>query len=130
MSIQKSEKQQYDTDPATVQNAIHQLLEQISKRDQKILWGNSEKTAVLQVLAEKEKAMAENLAEKERALAEKDAVLRYTQGQLNDILNSKAWKVAAWMQRMRLILVPPESRRARILGKALNMVSLPLKKSR
>lgn len=119
MSIQKSEKQQYDTDPATVQKAIHQLLEQISKRDQKILWGNSEKTAVLRALAEKEKA-----------LAEKDAVLRYTQGQLSDILNSKAWKVAAWMQRMRLILVPPESRRARILGKALNIVSLPLKKSR
>ncbi len=126
MSIKKSEKQQYDTDPATVQNAIHQLLEQISKRDQKILWGNSEKTAVLGALAENEKALAEN----EKALAEKDAVLRYTQGQLNDILNSKAWKVAAWMQRMRLILVPPDSRRARILGKAWNMVSLPLKKSR
>lgn len=119
MSIQKSEKQQHDTDPASVQKAIHQLLEQISKRDQKILWGHSEKAAVLRALSEKEKA-----------LAEKDAVLRYTQGQLSDILNSKAWKVAAWMQRMRLILVPPESRRARILGKALNIVSLPLKKPR
>src|SRR5215207_4323827 len=107
MRKQKFDKQQDYTDPTLLRKALHQLLAQISKRDQKILWINSEKTAVLRMLVEKD-----------QVLAEKDAILRYTQGQLNEILNSKAWKIAAWIQRMRLILVPSESRRAQILGRA------------
>ena len=91
MSKDISAKQQSFTDSELVQKALYQLLEQITKRDQKILSIAAEKTAL--------------------------------EDQLHQILNSKAWKIASRIQQIRSSIVPPQSRRAQVLEKALNIIS-------
>jgi hypothetical protein len=91
MSKHISAKQQSFTDPELVQKALYQLLEQITKRDQKIL----------------------SIAAEKKALED----------QLHQILNSKAWKIASRIQQIRSSIVPPQSRRAQVLEKALNIIS-------
>ena len=122
MHKQESDKQQDFTDPLLLQKAIHQLLEQIAVRDQKVLWLNSEQKAALRSFQEKEQSLLQKLAEK-------DAVLQYTQVQLTDrisqideILTSRTWKMALFIQRIRVFLVPPQSRRARIIQGGLNVI--------
>ena len=58
-----SDEPQVDNDPVVFQKALYQLLEQISKRDQKVLSITAEKTAVLNELKEKEKVIAETEAD-------------------------------------------------------------------
>lgn len=118
MSQQSSNKQQDHSNPELLQKALYQLLEQISKRDQKILSIIAEKTAVLQELTEKEKI-----------IAEKEASLRFTEHLLHQVIDSRAWKIASKIQDVRTFLVPPESRRAQVLEKVLNIVSPPSKKT-
>jgi len=108
----------------SMQNALSQLLEQISKRDQKIAWINAENSAVLRVSAEKQQAV---LAEKEDILlrvriqlAEKDALL-------NEIVTSRAWKVVLLFRRVRVFLIPPNSRRALVIRQGLNIIFLPFR---
>jgi len=107
-----SDEPQVDTDPVVFQNALYQLLEQISKRDQKILSITAEKTAVLNELKEKEKLIAET-----------EANLRFTESQLRQVLDSRAWKIASTIQKFRTLLAPPESRRARLIEKLLSIIS-------
>src|SRR5512133_3010486 len=118
MPTQSSNKQRDYTNPELLQNALYQLLEQISKRDQKILSIMDEKTAIVQELMEKEKI-----------IAERDASLLFTEHQLHQVLDSRAWKIASMIQQIRTFLFPPDSGRARILEKALNIISLPFKKT-
>jgi hypothetical protein len=119
MLIQNSDRHPNDTDPERLQKVLQQLLEQIAIRDQKIAWIKAEKTAVLRVLEEKD-----------QVLAETESMLRFTEGRLNQVLDSRAWKIADSIQRIRLLLAPPESRRAQILSRALNAISHPLTKTR
>lgn len=98
--------------PDELQAALSQLLEQISKRDQKISWLNAEKTAAARAFLEKEQALLNQISEK-------DALLRYTQtqvtdrdAQLNEIFTSRTWKIALWLQRLRTFLLPAKKRRA------------------
>jgi vacuolar-type H+-ATPase subunit I/STV1 len=99
-------------DPELLQKTLYQLLEQISKRDQKILSIAAEKTAVLNELMEKEKVIAET-----------EANLRFTESQLRQVLDSRAWKIASSIQQIRTFLAPPESRRARLIEKLLSIIS-------
>jgi hypothetical protein len=112
MHKKNSDETQVDTDPALLQKALYQLLEQISRRDQKILSITAEKTAILRELMEKEKV-----------IAERDASLVFWQSQLRQVLDSRAWKIASTIQQIRTSVAPPESRRAQLVGKILNVIS-------
>jgi hypothetical protein len=107
MNQQKSaEQQEYGSD--LLQITLQQLLEQISKRDQKILWIMAQKRA--------------EIAEKDALLLKTQNLLIARESQLHEILNSRTWKLALFMQRIRIFLVPPESRRARMLQRTLDII--------
>jgi hypothetical protein len=98
------EKYQHDTNPDLLQKAVYQLLEQISKRDQKLI--------------------------------EKDAQLLYMQAQLmekeaqhNEIVTSKAWKIMLFVQKARIFLGSPQSRRVQMLRRGLEIISSLFKKT-
>lgn len=115
---------QYDhTDPDLANKTMYRLLEQISKRDQKIAWMNAEKTATLREF------MAER-AEGQAILLDTQAKLQEKEAQLRDIVNSRTWKIALKIQRVRTFFVPPESRRAQILEKGLNVIFSPFNKNK
>ena len=118
MDKTSSNEQQMYSDPEQLQKALYQLLEQISKRDQKILSIASEKAAVMQELMEKEKI-----------ILEKDANLLFWQSQFRQVVESRAWKIAASIQNTRTFLAPPESRRAWLIEKLLRVISPAHKKS-
>ena len=129
MNKQISGKGQDYTDPPFVQEALHQLLEQVSRRDQKISWINAEKTAAERSFLEKEQILLNKLSEKEAILQYTQTQLRDREAQLNEILSSRTWKIALFIQRIRVFLVPPDSRRARILQRGLELLSSPFKKT-
>ena len=114
MSKQKLHQTQDDINPDSSQIALYQLLEQISNRDQKISWINAERAATV-------RALKQTLLETERRLTEREA-------QLHEILTSRTWKMALFLQRIRNFLVPLQSRRARILQGGLNIIISPFKK--
>lgn len=122
MSKQTPAKQQDYTDPPLLQEALHQLLEQISRRDQKISWINAEKAAAARSFSEKEQDLLQKIAEKDAILNYTQTQLRDREAQLNEILTSRTWKVALFIQRIRVLLVPPQSWRARILRRGLELI--------
>src|SRR5689334_20807327 len=105
MSKKSPDDKQVYTEPELLQKALYQLLEQISRRDQKIISITAEKTAILQELMEKEKV-----------IAERDASLVFWQSQFRQVVDSRAWKIASTIQQIRTLLAPPESRRAQLVG--------------
>ncbi len=127
--MSKQNVQQEDTDPQLLQEALRQLLEQIARRDQKISWINAEKTAAARSFAEKEQALLNKISEKEAILLYTQTQLTDREAQLNEILTSRTWKAALFIQRIRLFLVPPKSRRAQILQRGLNILFFPFKKT-
>ncbi|MBI5966097.1 MAG: glycosyltransferase [Chloroflexi bacterium] len=72
MRKQKHNKNRDFDDPGLLQKVMQQLLEQISKRDQKIGWLNAENVAVQRTLttqaAERERALTVQMTEQERIL--------------------------------------------------------------
>jgi len=118
MSKKSSDEQPIDSDPEQLQKALYQLLEQIAKRDQRILSISAEKTAVMQELMEKEKI-----------IAERDASLLFWQSQFRQVVDSRAWKIASSIQNTRTFLAPPESRRAQVIEKLLSVISPAHRKS-
>jgi hypothetical protein len=48
-------------------------------------------------------------------VAEKDQQVQALTAQVADIINSKSWKIELFFRRIRLLIVPPNSRRARLL---------------
>jgi len=110
MHEQTSDELQTDGHPDELQRALHQLLEQISKRDQKLSWLNAEKAAAAQSFLQKEQALLNQISER-------DALLGYTRTQvtdrdarLNEIFTSRTWKIALLLQRIRAFLIPPKKR--------------------
>lgn len=130
MHKQQLDKQPDYTDAGLLQKALQQLLDQISKRDQKIASINAEHTATIRALAEKEQAMLTEIAERDAILFYTQAQLKDREAQLNEIVTSTTWKIALLFQRVRTFLVPLNSRRARILQKGLNVIFFPFKKTR
>lgn len=113
-----------DTNSDSMQNALGQLLEQISKRDQRIAWINAENSAVLRVSEEKQRAV---LAEKEDILLRVRIQLAEREALLNEIVTSRAWKVILLFRRVRVFFVPPNSRRAWMIRQGLNIMFLPFR---
>lgn len=130
MREQKSDKQQDYADPELLQKAVHQLLEQISKRDQKIAWINAEKTAALRAFVEKEQALLDKIAERDAVLFYTQAQLTERESQINKIVTSRSWKIALLIQRIHIFLIPPQSRRAQVLERAMNIIFFPFKRTK
>lgn len=127
--MSKQNAQQEDTDPQLLQEALHRLLEQIVRRDQKISWINAEKTAAARSFSEKEQALLNKISEKDAILFYTQSQLTEREAQLNEILTSRTWKIALFLQRIHGFLIPPQSRRARILRRGLNILFFPFKKT-
>jgi hypothetical protein len=116
MPKQNFPRLQDDTGSEAVQVAVNQLLEQIAKRDQRISWIKAERATTVRSLTLK-------LLETERQLSEREA-------QLHEILTSRTWRMAFFLQRIRNFLVPRESRRAQILQGGLNMMISPFRRGK
>jgi hypothetical protein len=116
MHKQKPARPQHETDPDALQRALHLLLEQISKRDQKISWITTQKEA--------------EVAERDALLRSTQALLKEREAQLHEILTSRTWKMASSLQRIRTFLVPLHSRREAILQRATHMIFSFFKKVR
>jgi hypothetical protein len=118
MRDKTSDNKQDAGSPELVQKTLRELLEQISKRDQKILRINAEKTAVMRTVVEKE-----------QIISERDAHILFLQGEMDKLLRSKAWNFASKLIQTRTRFFPPESRRAQLLDKALNIISFSPRKA-
>ena len=103
MYNQKLGNQQNDADPELLQKALHQLLEQISKRDQKI-------------------------AERDVLLLYTQRQLKEKESELHEIVTSRAWKILLFIRRLHIFLVSPGSRRMQMLRQGLGIVFSPFKK--
>jgi hypothetical protein len=103
MHIQKPGKQNNDADSGLLQKALHQLLEQISKRDQKI-------------------------AERDALLLYTQRQLKEKESELHEIVNSRAWKILLIIRRLRSFLVSPGPLRTRMLRQGLAIIFSPFKK--
>lgn len=119
MRDKTSDNEQNVRSPELIQKTLWELLEQISKRDQKILRISAEKTAVLRTLMEKE-----------QIISERDAHILFLEGEMDKMIRSKAWKFASMLIQIRTRFFPPGSRRAQILDKALNIVSFSSRDAR
>lgn len=108
--MSKPNAQPENTDPQLLQEALHQLLEQIVRRDQKISWISAEKTAAARAFSEQEQALLNTIAEREAVLHYTQIQLHDREAQLNEILSSRTWKIALFLQRIRTLLVPPKKR--------------------
>ena len=116
MHKQKPSDPQHDTDPDALQRALYLLLEQISKRDQKISW----------IMAQKET----EVAERDALLRSRQALLTEREVQLHEILTSRTWKIASFLQRIRTFFIPLHSRREAILQRVIRIIFSCLKKVR
>jgi hypothetical protein len=110
-------------DSNSLQKTFYLLLEQISIRDQKISWISAQRAAEVHAL--------------NAEAAERESVLRSTQDQLGNrelelhqILSSRTWKIALFLQRLRTFLVPLHSRREAILQRVVRVLFLPIRKIR
>lgn len=106
----------HETDPGALQKALSLLLEQISKRDQKIAWITAQKEA--------------EITERDALLRSTQSLLREREAQLHEILTSRTWKMASSLQRIRIFLVPLHSRREAILQRLIRIVFSPFRKIR
>jgi len=111
MQEQKSGERPNDEDPDLVQRALQQLLEQISRRDQKISWITAEKMAAERSFLEKEQTLLNKISERDVLLHYTRTQLTDREAQLEEILNSRTWKIALLLQRIRVFLIPPKKGR-------------------
>ena len=112
------------------------LLIQASQNQEQILIAQvAEKEQAVQSLsaqvAEKEQAvqsLSAHVAEKEQTVQSLSAQVAEKENQLNQIFSSKAWKIALLFRRIRVILAPHNSRRARVLRQFITFIFVPFKK--
>ena len=123
----KINESQGDTELDLLQKALHHLLEQISKRDQKIAWINAEKNAAGRAFVEEEQALLQQIAEKEAVLVYTQAQVTERESQLDKIVTSRSWKIALLIQRIHIFLAPPQSRRAQVLERVMRILFPPFK---
>ena len=99
---------QHDTERDALQRALYLLLEQTSKRDQKIAWISAQRAA--------------EVAERDALLRSTKALLMERETQLHQTLTSRTWKIASYLQRIRTSLVPLHSRREAILQRVIHTI--------
>ena len=105
--------------------AVQMLSTQVAEKErvvQMLSTQVAEKERVVQMLsmqvAEKEQAtqmLSVQVAEKEQAAQALSVEVIHKDRDLEEIRNSKAWRLAMLLRRIRVMLIPPNSRRARIL---------------
>ncbi len=107
--------------------------EELPEREQEVMALTEQMEAKEQAL----QAMAEQVTEKERSmqglsaqLAEKEQAVHMLSAQLAEINNSRAWKIALLLRRIRILFAPPNSRRARVLRRMINAIFSPFIKIR
>jgi hypothetical protein len=105
MYQQMPKGQQDHVNPDLLQKTLHQLLEQIAKRDQKI-------------------------AERDALLLYTQAQLKERETQLQGIESSKCWKIMVFIQRIHVFLVSSNSRRVQMLRRVWTQILSPLRKIR
>ena len=76
------------------------------------------------------KSLTTQIEKKETALLQMQAQAAQKEQELAEIINSKAWKLSLLFRRIRVLIVPPDSHRARILMQLINIVDLSIKKIR
>ena len=111
---------------AEKEQAVAALTAQVTEKEQAV-------QALSAQVAEKEQvvqALSAQVTEKEAVLTATQAQLAETQAQLNEIVKSKAWKIGLLFRRIRVLLAPPNSRRAWVLRRLINIVFVPFKKIR
>ena len=123
MNKQTPTDPQHDTDPDSLRKTLYLLLEQISIRDQKISWISAQKVA-------EGRALKLEAAERESVLHSTEDKLRNRELQLHEIISSRTWKIALFLQRVRTLLIPLHSRREAVLQRVIRAVFLPLRKIR
>jgi hypothetical protein len=96
-------KHQESADPDVLQKALIQLLEQVSKRDQKI-------------------------AERETLLLYTQTQLREKESQLHEIVTSRIWKMVLFIRRIHIFLVSPNNRRVQMLRRGSDLLLSRFKK--
>ena len=99
----ESDKPQDYANPEVLQKSLYQLLEQISKRDQK-------------------------LADKDTQLLYMQAQLTEKESQLHEIVTSKAWKIMSLIQKTYTFFTSPQNRRIQMLRRGLDIISSSFKK--
>jgi GT2 family glycosyltransferase/glycosyltransferase involved in cell wall biosynthesis len=72
-------------------------------------------------------ALMDQVAEKEQSMLALTARIYASEQSLEEIKTSKAWKIALLFRRIRILLIPPSSLRARILGRFVKVI-FPFKK--
>ncbi len=109
------------------------MTKQIAQREQQV-------SALKEQLVEKEQAvqvLTAQLVEKEQAalaltaqVAEKEHAVQALTAQVAETKSSKAWKIALLFRRIRVSVIPPNSRRSRVLRRFINVILVPFKKIR
>lgn len=116
MHKQEPSDPQHDTERDALQRALYLLLEQISKRDQKIAWISTQRAA--------------EVAERDALLRSTQALLRERETQLHQTLTSRTWKIASFLQRIRTSFIPLHSRREAILQRIIHIIFFSFKKDK
>lgn len=68
----------------------------------------------------------DQLAEKDDQLVEKDGQLAEKNAQLHEVIDSKSWKFALLLRRIRILIAPPNSWRTRLLRIIYKFVAYPI----
>ena len=68
------------------------------------------------------------LSEKDAQIAQKDAQLAQKDAQIAEIHSSKGWRLVLWLRKIRLLIVPPNSRRARAGRTVLSILQRIMRK--
>ena len=99
----------------THQESLGKALMEIEERVQVLITQEKALKAQIQVLTTQEQALVAQIQMLTTGVAEKQA-------QLNEIFNSNTWKAALLFRKIRFLLAPPHSYRARVLRRFINVI--------
>ncbi|MDP1541288.1 MAG: glycosyltransferase [Moraxellaceae bacterium] len=88
----------------------------------------AEKALAVEKVHMTEQALTAQIREKEQSVQALAAQVREKDAKLNEIVNSKVWKFGLFFRRVRVILAPPNSRRARAMRALFMFIFFPLRK--
>jgi lipopolysaccharide biosynthesis protein/glycosyltransferase involved in cell wall biosynthesis len=98
------------------EQAMQVLTAQVGEREQAM-------QALTAQVGEREQAMQALTAQ----VGEREQAMQALTAQLSEIKKSKAWKIALLIRKIRVLVVPPNSRRLQVLRSLINVISFPFK---
>jgi glycosyltransferase involved in cell wall biosynthesis/uncharacterized coiled-coil protein SlyX len=111
---------------AEKEQSVQALTAQVAEQEQSVQVLSTQ-------VAEKEQSvqgLTAQVAEKEQALHVLSAQVAEFKQNLAEIKSGKAWKMALLFRRIRVLLAPPNSHRARVLRRLMNVFFVPFKQIR